>query len=69
VGTWAVIEQIKPHQVKDIEEQVRIYYEVGLGRDFSASEIAGEKNSGDEGTSRQSWRAKPAQFSCVFTKC
>ncbi len=56
VGTWAVIEQIKPQWVKNVEEPVRIYYEVGLGRDFSASELAGEDKSGEDGVSRQNWR-------------
>ena len=56
VGTWAVIEQIKPQWVKNVEEPVRIYYEVGLGRDFSAHELAGEDKSDGDGLSRQNWR-------------
>ena len=57
VGTWAIIEQIKPHWVKDVEEPVRIHYEVGLGRDFTASELTGEEaGEGSEGPARQNWR-------------
>ena len=42
VGTWAMIEQVKPHWVKDVEEPVRIYYDCGLGRDFTEDELAAE---------------------------
>jgi hypothetical protein len=44
VGTWALIEQVKPHWVKDIEEPVRIFYDCGLGRDFTADELAAEQS-------------------------
>ena len=43
VGTWATIEQVKPHWVKDIEEPVRIHYDCGLGRDFRAEELSAEE--------------------------
>ncbi|HAQ35665.1 MAG: hypothetical protein CMF74_08180 [Maricaulis sp.] len=43
VGTWALIEQVKPQWVKDVEEPVRIYYDCGLGRDFVTSELAAEQ--------------------------
>lgn len=42
VGTWAVIEQVKPHWVRDVEEPVKISYDCGLGRDFTAAELASE---------------------------
>ena len=40
VGTWTMIERVKPHCVKDVEEPVRIYYDCGLGRDFTEAELA-----------------------------
>lgn len=43
VGTWALVEQVKPHWVKDVEEPVRIFYDCGLGRDFTADELAAEQ--------------------------
>ena len=42
VGTWALIEQVKPQWVKDVEEPVRVFYDCGLGRDFSAEELSAE---------------------------
>ncbi len=57
VGTWSVIEQIKPQWVKNVEEPVRIYYEVGLGRDFTADELTGEERDESAGTIKhQNWR-------------
>lgn len=43
VGTWAIIEQVKPQWVKDVEEPVRVFYDCGLGRDFSTEELAAEQ--------------------------
>ena len=42
-GTWALVEQVKPQWVKDVEEPVRVYYDCGLGRDFVADELAAEQ--------------------------
>ncbi|MCC5995047.1 MAG: hypothetical protein JJU18_01585 [Oceanicaulis sp.] len=42
VGTWALIERVKPQWVKDVEEPVRIYYDCGLGRDFTTDELSAE---------------------------
>jgi hypothetical protein len=39
VGTWANIEKINPVWVKGFEEPVRITYDCGLGRDFTAEEL------------------------------
>ena len=43
VGTWALIEKVKPQWVKDVEEPVKIFYDCGLGRDFPAHELAAEQ--------------------------
>lgn len=43
VGTWAAIERVKPQWVKDMAEPLKVYYDCGLGRDFSESELAAEQ--------------------------
>ncbi|XBQ16255.1 MAG: hypothetical protein ABL308_15050 [Oceanicaulis sp.] len=43
VGTWAAIEKVKPQWVKDVEEPVKIFYDCGLGRDFTAAELSAEQ--------------------------
>ena len=58
VGTWAMIEQVKPHWVKDVEEPVRIYYDCGLGRDFTEAELAVEAV---EETDAGRWRVMRAR--------
>lgn len=42
VGTWALIERVLPHWVKDVAEPLRVTYDVGLGREFNASELISE---------------------------
>jgi len=42
VGAWAVIERILPQWVKGVEEPLKIFYDVGLGREFLAHELAAE---------------------------
>jgi len=42
VGTWALIERVKPQWVKDVEQPVKIFYDCGLGRDFVEAELSGE---------------------------
>ena len=39
VGAWAQIEQVQPVWAKGFDEPVRVTYDVGLGRDFAASEL------------------------------
>lgn len=43
VGTWALIEQVKPQWIKDVERPVKIFYDCGLGRDFTEDELAEEE--------------------------
>ncbi len=64
VGTWAVIEKVKPQWVKDVEEPVRIYYDCGLGRDFKESELSlpEEDKAGEDGPAgRENWRLMRAR--------
>jgi hypothetical protein len=42
VGAWATIERILPHWVKGVEEPLKVFYDVGLGRDFQGHELAAE---------------------------
>ncbi|MCC5982053.1 MAG: hypothetical protein JJU26_10085 [Oceanicaulis sp.] len=48
VGTWALIEKVKPQWVRDVEEPVKVFYDCGLGRDFQAHELAVEDSGGEQ---------------------
>ena len=48
VGTWALVEQVVPHWAKGIEEPIRIHYNVGLGREFTAEELQSEEPSASQ---------------------
>jgi hypothetical protein len=39
VGAWAFIEKVQPVWAKGFDEPVRISYDVGLGREFAATEL------------------------------
>ncbi len=63
VGTWALIEQVIPHWVKDVEEPLRITYDLGLGREFTAGELVSEsvmngrnRLEGDDDIALEEWR-------------
>ena len=57
VGTWALIERVVPHWVKNIDEPIRIHYDVGLGREFAAEELLSEEPLGDKVPGEaQTWR-------------
>jgi hypothetical protein len=43
VGTWAIVERVLPQWVKGLEEPLKVHYDVGLGREFGASELVAEK--------------------------
>jgi hypothetical protein len=43
VGTWALVERVVPHWTKGLDEPLRVYYDVGLGREFSADELQAEQ--------------------------
>lgn len=58
VGTWALIEQVKPHWVKGMDEPVRISYDCGLGRDFTTDELSEEERD-EQDTGR--WRLMRAK--------
>jgi hypothetical protein len=57
VGTWALVERVVPHWAKGLEEPLRIYYDVGLGREFAAEELQSEEPvSGTAPNGGQAWR-------------
>src|SRR5262245_60822067 len=33
VGTWSAVEKVTPQWVKGVEEPLKVFYDVGLGRD------------------------------------
>ena len=57
VGTWALVERVIPHWAKGLEEPLRIYYDVGLGRDFAAEELQSEEPvNASAANDGQAWR-------------
>ncbi|MEM8920118.1 MAG: hypothetical protein AAGB25_02045, partial [Pseudomonadota bacterium] len=58
VGTWAVIEEVLPQWVKGLDEPLKVLYDVGLGREFSASELTADKAKGptDDLANLDAWR-------------
>ncbi|HEY3639191.1 MAG TPA: hypothetical protein VGK90_13665 [Rhizomicrobium sp.] len=62
VGTWALIERVVPHWAKGIDEPLRIYYDVGLGREFAADELQAEQQLGDtQHRAAEQWRVMRAR--------
>ena len=62
VGTWAIIERVVPHWAKGIDEPLRIYYDVGLGREFAAEELQAEQPLADNAQrDAESWRVMRAR--------
>lgn len=43
IGTWANIEAVLPQWVKGCDEPLKVFYDVGLGREFAAHEMVGEE--------------------------
>jgi hypothetical protein len=62
VGTWALIEHVVPHWAKGIEEPIRVHYDVGLGREFTADELQSETTTTEPATSGgEHWRVVRAR--------
>lgn len=63
VGTWAIVEAVLPQWVKGLEEPLKIYYDVGLGREFSASELIADKSGApiDDLAEFDNWRINRAR--------
>ncbi len=45
IGTWAQIEQVIPQWAQGVDEPIRVHYDVGMGRHFSASELDSESDT------------------------
>lgn len=45
VGTWATVEAVVPQWVKGVEEPLKVFYDVGLNRDFGGHELIGEEQT------------------------
>jgi hypothetical protein len=57
VGTWALVERVLPQWTKGLDEPLRVFYDVGLGREFAAEELQAESPLADSSTSDgESWR-------------
>lgn len=57
VGSWAVVERVVPHWTKGLNEPLRIFYDVGLGREFDAEELQLEDPLTDKASATMgNWR-------------
>ncbi|HEY4112501.1 MAG TPA: hypothetical protein VGM17_00430 [Rhizomicrobium sp.] len=56
VGTWAMIERVIPHWAKGLDEPIRVFYDVGLGREFASDELQAEAPIGDKNGDGENWR-------------
>ena len=56
VGTWALIERVVPQWTKGLEEPLRIFYDVGLGREFGPEELQAEPSTTPTGGDEEFWR-------------
>lgn len=62
VGTWALIERVIPHWAKGLDEPIRIFYDVGLGREFAADELQAEQVAvNGHKTEKENWRVVRAR--------
>jgi len=62
VGTWALIEHVVPHWAKGLDEPIRVHYDVGLGREFTADELVSEEPMSDRiASSAEAWRVVRAR--------
>jgi len=60
VGTWALVERVVPHWTKGLKEPLRIFYDVGLGREFSADELRAEASEPQGSDDAEHWRVARA---------
>jgi hypothetical protein len=62
VGTWALIEHVVPHWAKGLDEPIRIHYDCGLGREFTADELQAEEPLADRSKDApETWRVTRAR--------
>src|SRR5690242_2165685 len=56
VGTWALIERVVPHWAKGLDEPLRVFYDVGLGREFAAEELQFDNAQTEDVKGSDKWR-------------
>ena len=56
VGTWALIERVVPHWAKGLDEPLRIFYDMGLGREFAAEELQFDNAQTEDVKGSDKWR-------------
>ena len=57
VATWAVVENVNPQWVKGVEEPLKVFYDLGLGREFQGHELAAEtRESRTDDFTAETWR-------------
>lgn len=56
LGAWAEIERIVPQWVRGVEEPLRVHYDVGLGREFTAAELSAEVRTTPDQDGAEHWR-------------
>jgi hypothetical protein len=62
VGTWALVEHVVPHWAKGLEEPIRVHYDCGLGREFTAEELQQEEPIPEKlQTGAEHWRVTRAR--------
>jgi hypothetical protein len=63
VGVWATVEQVMPQWVKGVEEPLKVFYDVGLGREFQNHELVGPppRDRARAGYAGEDWRVMRMQ--------
>ncbi len=62
VGTWALVEHVVPYWTKGLDEPLRVHYDCGLGREFTAEEIQAEEPLSERAVpSTENWRVVRAR--------
>ena len=56
VGTWAIVERVVPHWTKGLDEPIRVLYDLGLGREFTAEELQAENAFEQPQDDEEGWR-------------
>ena len=61
VGTWARLERVVPQWTKGLDEPIRVFYDVGMGRDFGAEELSPEASTNLATGEGEEWRVMRAR--------
>lgn len=56
LGAWAEVVRIVPQWVRGVEEPLRVQYDVGMGREFTAAELAHDVRAAPEDDGAEHWR-------------